>query len=671
MESGDIDLAQKHRTELLSLIETMYDQKNPETIKMRVKELILTAHVLLSQKRWKEALEHLECAKTETSHFVGHSSSETKNDLLKAQTMITINDLQAYVYEKQNRYDEALLILNEAVTLTSEIYGPNSEQFAKVLATQGFLYAKMEEGDKAITNFKRSTTIYISCQGAVNYEDYMKSLDTMISIYMQREETGIAKMVLQDKLATGLQFKGERSSVVATTYKELGIMSFQDENYEEALGHFSQSVDVGTYVYKSDDIEFLNCLRYYAVTSDILGKYDDALNAYQQILDLVENREKLPIHNAMGFICNATDRHDEALSHFNEALKLQSAQGPDIDEDSTTDRSTLMNHLGNVYASKDKLVDALYCYDLVIDSVESSKTAQEERLTAINNKTTVLCNNKKYLDAKICVKEGLHLARTLQKPESMRLLWSGLGACEFALGNYEKAIKCFKQSIDLGKSRGVLTKSDIGMKFNMGLAYLKLGYSYNSISIFQEALENLENLKDSGTDEMAELKADILYNMGNMYLKENQMREANIFFVKAIQAAGNSEDSNQTVVLRSRHSLALIICKDVKYKRKGADDLDNAINIFQKVRTETIKTYGEDHVDVAKISVDIAVAFYLQGNYEEAQEKCDIALKVFSDKVSVNHSYYRQATRLKQSISRKMFINRIGCKSNTPTPQGQ
>lgn len=666
MEEGNIDQALNYHKEVLNLIETMYDQNDPETKKRRAKELILTAHVLLSKKRWDEALEYLKTAKVETQEFSNDSGGEKKS-LLRSQTMITINNLQSYVYEKQGSYDEAILCLDESVALTGEIYGVSSEQFAKVLATQGFLYAKMQKGDKAITNFKRSTSIYISCQGTVNYEDYIKSLDTMISIYMQREEVGVAKMVLQDKLATGLQFKGERSTVVATTYKELGIMNFQEESYDDALSNFSQAVDVGAYVFKSHDEEFITSLRYYAVTSDIVGNFDDALNAYQQILDLVESRAKLPIYNAMGFICNATGLYDDALSHFNKALVLQSAQGQDVDDESATDRSSLMKHLGNTYFSKGKTKDALYCYDMVIDSSESSNIAQEEKLTSIYNKSTVLCNNKMYAEAKTCVKEGLHLAKKLQKPAGMRLLWSSLGACEFALANYEKAVKCFKQSLDLG--RGGITKNEIAMRFNMGLAYLKLGHSFKSIESFQQALDSLEKLMENMkpnnyvTNELTEFKADILYNMGNMYLKENQMRDADIFFTNSIKAVGSLRN-NQAIILRSKHSLALITCKEVKNNRKNVSELDEAIKTFYELQRETVRIHGENHLDNAKISVDIAVALCLQGNYEDAQEKCDGALAVLNEIVSHDHAYYKQAIRLNQSISRKMLMTRWTCKKS-------
>ena len=158
------------------------------TKKRRTKELILTAHVLLSKKRYDEALEYLDTAKDETDEFTNFSSNE-KMSLLRSQTMITIKNLQSYVYERQGNYDKAIFCLDESVALTSEIYGAASEQYAKVLATQGFLFAKMQKGDKAITNFKRSTSIYVSCQGTVNYEDYIKSLDTMISIVANRSHS--------------------------------------------------------------------------------------------------------------------------------------------------------------------------------------------------------------------------------------------------------------------------------------------------------------------------------------------------------------------------------------------------------------------------------------------------------------------------------------------------
>ncbi len=534
VEADNVDQAITHRKDLLNLLETKYDQNAYETKKERTKQLILLAHVILLKRGWEEALQYLATAKNVTNDFVEEFKDQERSmGLLKAQTMISINSLQAFVYEKKKKYEEALDILQEAIFYTGEIYGTNSEQYAKLLSSQGIVYAKMQRGDEAITSFKRSTTIYVSCQANVNYDDYIRTLDTMISIYMERGQAGIAKMILQDKLATGIQFKGERSPIVATTYKELGIMNFQEEQFEEALRNFKQSVDIGSYVYQNDNEEFITCLRYFAVTNDILGNNDDALTSYQQILDIVSDSSKLPFHNAVGYICNETGRHDEALEHLKKALVFQQAyDNNETDDDPAIEYNRLMKHLGNVYASLGKETDAFYCYDRVIEKKGSSKSLQDERLTSIFNKSKVLCEKKEYLKAKSVLKQGLHLAKSHQKNDHVRLLWSSLGTVEFKLGKYQKAIKCFKQAMNKADQSGAPNKNDIGMRFNMGLAYWKLGLSYNAITVFQKCLEELETLNDTKSKELAELKADILYNMGNMYLKENQLKEANAFFVK-------------------------------------------------------------------------------------------------------------------------------------------
>ena len=534
VEDENVDQAITHRKDLLNLLETKYDQTAYETKKERTKQLILLAHVILLKRGWEEALQYLATAKNVTNEFAEEFKDQERSmGLLKAQTMISINSLQAFVYEKKKKYEEALNILEEAIFYTGEIYGTNSEQYAKLLSSQGIVYAKMQRGDEAITSFKRSTTIYVSCQANVNYDDYIRTLDTMISIYMERGQAGIAKMILQDKLATGIQFKGERSTIVATTYKELGIMNFQEDQFEDALRNFKQSVDIGSYVYKSDDEEFITCLRYFAVTNDILGNNDDALTTYQEILDLVSDSSKLPFHNAVGYICNKSGRHDEALDHLNKALVFQQAyDNNDNDDNPSIEYNRLMKHLGNVYASLGQETDAFYCYDRVIEKKGSSKTLQDERLTSIFNKSKVLCEKKEYLKAKSVLKQGLHLAKSHQKNEHIRLLWSSLGTVEFKLGKYQKSIKCFKQAMNKADQGNVPNKNDIGMRFNMGLAYWKLGLSYNAITVFQKCLEELETLNDTKSKELAELKADIIYNMGNMYLKENQLKEANAFFVK-------------------------------------------------------------------------------------------------------------------------------------------
>ncbi len=101
----------------------------------------------------------------------------------------------------------------------------------------------------------------------------------------------------------------------------------------------------------------------------------------------------------------------------------------------------------------------------------------------------------------------------------------------------------------------------------------------------------------------------------------------------------------------------------MKNNKKETGSLDDAINIFRRVQSEIISANGEDHVDVHKISIDIAVALYLQGKYEPAKDTCDDALKGLYKSVGETHPYVKQGVRLNSLISRQMLIGKMTCRS--------
>ena len=101
----------------------------------------------------------------------------------------------------------------------------------------------------------------------------------------------------------------------------------------------------------------------------------------------------------------------------------------------------------------------------------------------------------------------------------------------------------------------------------------------------------------------------------------------------------------------------------MKNNKRDTSSLDDAINIFRRVQSEIISANGQNHIDVNKISIDIAVALYLQGKYEAAKETCDDALKGLKTSVGETHPYVKQGVRLNSLISRQMLIGKMTCRS--------
>jgi len=101
--------------------------------------------------------------------------------------------------------------------------------------------------------------------------------------------------------------------------------------------------------------------------------------------------EKLKLvisHNKFGGLCLKGDLHDKAISHFNKALEASDNLG----------FTNIYQNLGNAYAQKNNIDEALKCYNTVI-KFSPFNPENNDKITDENIKNALINSKEAYVDA--------------------------------------------------------------------------------------------------------------------------------------------------------------------------------------------------------------------------------------------------------------------------------
>jgi tetratricopeptide (TPR) repeat protein len=118
-----------------------------------------------------------------------------------------------------------------------------------------------------------------------------------------------------------------------------------------------------------------------------------------------------------------------------------------------------------------------------------------------------------------------------------------------------------------------------------------------------------ETLQEEGKEKESEL-ASIAYNLGNIYFVELEFQKSLYAYLDAVRLApDNSTYLNEAA--KSFYTLA---------------QYDKAIEYFEKALSSDLKTFGEDHPQVAIYRNNLGQAWYAKGEYDKAIEYFEKAL---------------------------------------------
>jgi two-component system, NtrC family, sensor kinase len=233
-------------------------------------------------------------------------------------------------------------------------------------------------------------------------------------------------------------------------------------------------------------------------------------------------------------------KYDEALQNCKDALKeydqILSSKNREDTSKAKRQKARAYNNIGNIYAARDSVSDALKNFRIAINIAELAGYKRGVSL-AYGNIGDIYWRNGNYPEALKNYLAGLKFAEELGDKFRMAAAHQSIGLMYWKQRNYPEALKNHLASLNLAK--------EIGAKNLIGAAYTNIAVLYEETGKFQEALKNyLESIKVAEENKDQYTLSGAYIDLGNVYVDLDNYTEAIKSFFKGLGIAektGNKE----------------------------------------------------------------------------------------------------------------------------------
>lgn len=334
------------------------------------------------------------------------------------------------------------------------------------------------------------------------------------------------------------------------------IYNFENERYKNAISDLIIALEDEKNNRKRSDYILAIIVRIGECYEE-LEDYDNALNYFLQAKEISEHindPDKCQIYGELGLLHEQLNSFELAESYNKKALE---------DSSDMEFRIAVYLNLANVLSKLEKKEDSIQTLRQAIIEVNNSdddnlKYITHERLAEFereyknyDNAIVSYRNAMPYCDERQCAILYSYIAYIYEEQNHRNT----------AIENYKKALLIFREYDD---------------HISIISSLLSLGHLYFNNRNFKKAIDAYEQalkIIDDNNDNDLVSKADILYNMGEVYLSICKYSEAETLFLKGIQIA---ETINEKQVLLSSYSnISLVYAqwgntdKSIEFSNKG------------------------------------------------------------------------------------------------------
>lgn len=215
---------------------------------------------------------------------------------------------------------------------------------------------------------------------------------------------------------------------------------------------------------------------------------------------------------------------------------------------------------------------------------------------------------------------------------------NNLGISYNDMGDYGKAIECYKKALEIGKNALGNNHPDIALYYN------NLGSSYYSIGDYKRAIEYHEKALEINNHPDVTLSYN---NLGTAYSRLGDYNKAIEYHKKALEIIKNTFGDNHPDVAVTYNNIGGI------YNDLG--DYRLAIVFFEKALEIRKNTFGDNHPDVAVSYSNIGETYYALRDYRRAiycfQKALDFIEPTYGNNTQLGKKITRQIATIREKLT--------------------
>ncbi|CAF3951017.1 unnamed protein product, partial [Rotaria sordida] len=305
------------------------------------------------------------------------------------------------IFDKQAKYDEALIFHQQALTMLEEYYQSPHIDIAVSLKYIGSILIHQKNYDKALDFCQRAISIYTRYypNGHVYIASTLNYIGYILCFKGNYDE---ALKMYERALSMQQKYYPSGHVDIAFSLNEIGHVHYAQGKYNEALSYYEQVLEIlQKYCFSGHDniICTLNNIGYIKKKQ---GKYDEAVDFHQQALTMQEKfypSYYANIANTLNYISNVLHcqaKYDEALYYCQRALTMQESYYPS----GNVSTASSLNNIGNILCDQGKYNEAVDFLRQALSTVEKHSSHDHFSITFyMNNIGIILCKQEKYHEA--------------------------------------------------------------------------------------------------------------------------------------------------------------------------------------------------------------------------------------------------------------------------------
>ncbi len=346
---------------------------------------------------------------------------------------------------------------------------------------------------------------------------------------------------------------------------------------QKAADYYKRGLELAAAGAEIDPEKRLQALHHYGDVLQLLGKNDEALVAFRDMLSVAFRLDMRTrggaAHGRIGRLYRDTGRLDKASQHLNAAFRLFEQAGDERGIASTVDDIGKLHWLkGDYEAALEHTQRALGMRRRIGD--------RRSIALSLNNMGLVYQDSGRYKEALDAFEQALMIRREIGDLVGVAISLNNLGTVAQDQRDDKKAFELFREAHDYAK--------ETGDRNRMALILTNLGETLNRLGDTQRAITHLKQAEDLA-DELGDKLglAEAVRGLGKAYLAQREYTKARECTARAVELFTEIQGKVQLgIALRSLGEVTAAATAGGDGLKQARTYLERSIKIFEEAGNE-------------------------------------------------------------------------------------
>jgi tetratricopeptide (TPR) repeat protein len=517
----------------------------------------------------------------------------------------------AGLYQSQGRYSEAEPLYKQALAISKQQLGDNHPLTATILNNLAGLYRVQGRYSEAEPLYKQALAISKQQLGD-NHPDTAASLHNLAGLYQSQGRYSEAEPLYKQALAIIKQQLGDNNPATATSLNNLAGLYRVQGRYSEAEPLYKQALTIIKQQLGDNNPATATSLNNLAGLYRGQGRYSEAEPLYKEALAIIKqqlgdnNPATATSLNNLAGLYRVQGRYSEAEPLYKQALAIRKQQ---LGDNHPSTASSL-NNLAGLYESQGRYSEAepLYKQALAISKQQLGDN-HPDTATSLNNLAGLYKSQGRYSEAEPLYKQALAIRKQQlgdNHPSTAQSL-NNLAGLYKSQGRYSEAEPLYKEALAIWKQQLGDNHPDTATSLNnLAVFYQSQGRYSEAEPLYKQALTIIkQQLGDNHPS-----TATSLNNLAGLYRVQGRYSEAEPLYKEALAIWKQQLGDNHPLTATSLNNLAVL------YESQGR--YSEAEPLYKQALAIRKQQLGDNHPDTAQSLNNLAGLYQSQDNIPQA-----------------------------------------------------